>query len=156
MTKSNDIVINIRKIIRAIDLHSNQLVQKYNMTGPQITLCNALIEDQKLTVTELSEKVHLSKATVVSILDRLCAKEFVRRQKDTADKRKVFIFPTQKLIDLYSKAPPNLLQEVFINRFEQLKEWEQSLILSSFERVAEMMHAEKIDASPIFYAKSEI
>jgi DNA-binding MarR family transcriptional regulator len=154
MGKSSEIITNIRKIMRAIDLHSNQLVQKYNMTGPQLVLCNTLIENGKLTVSELAKKIHLSKATVVSILNRLSVKGFITRQKDNIDKRKVFVIPTEQLQKVFIENPPNLLQEQFVEQFENLKEWEQSLILSSFERVAEMMHATKIDASPIFHSQN--
>jgi len=149
MAKHNEIIMNIRRIIRAIDLHSNQLVREYNMTGPQLVLCNALIQNNKLTVSELAKEVHLSKATVVSILDRLSAKGYITRHKDNIDKRKVLVIPTEQLREMYVKNPPNLLQEDFIAQFKKLKDWEQSLILSSFERVADMMHVTKTDESPI-------
>ena len=36
-----------------------------------------------------------------------------------------------------------------MEQFKELREWEQSLILSSLQRVASMMNAEHIDASPV-------
>jgi hypothetical protein len=47
------------------------------------------------------------------------------------------------------KEAPDLLQEEFLTEFRKLKSWEQHLILSSVERVATMMDAQDIDASPI-------
>ena len=41
------------------------------------------------------------------------------------------------------------MQEEFIERFKNLDEWEQNLLLSSFSRVAQMMDASKIDAAPL-------
>lgn len=143
MAKSNEILISIRKITREIDLHSNKLTREYNLTGPQLTLCSALIEHQQLTVSELARAVYLSKATVVSILDRLSTKGYIDRRKDHVDKRKVFVTPTAALRRLFDETAPNLLQEKFSLQFERLKPWEQSLILSSFERVADMMHADE-------------
>jgi DNA-binding MarR family transcriptional regulator len=156
MAKTNDLIINIRKIIRAIDLHSNYLSQKYGLTGPQLIICNEVLRLEKITVTNIAENVHLSKATVVSILDRLTSKELIKREKGEVDKRQVYIVPTQKLIDLYEKDPPNFLQENFTNKFKELKEWEKTLIISSFERVAEMMCAENLDAAPIIHPGLDI
>jgi hypothetical protein len=44
---------------------------------------------------------------------------------------------------------PRPLQESFIRQFQDLQEWEQTMILSSLERVAYMMDAQHIDASPV-------
>lgn len=151
MNKSNEILTQIRKIIRAIDLHSNKLMQRYNMTGPQLIICTTLVKHKKLTVTDLANEVHVSKATVVSILERLTKKEYIERVRDSEDKRKVIVKPTQKLIAFLEKNPLNLLQENFIQKFEDLKEWEKSIILASFERVSDMMNATEIEAAPILH-----
>lgn len=44
---------------------------------------------------------------------------------------------------------PTPLQEEFMDRFSRLQDWEQSQILSSLQRVAAMMNAGDIDASPV-------
>jgi DNA-binding MarR family transcriptional regulator len=151
MDKSSEILTQIRKIIRAIDLHSNKLVQRYNMTGPQLIICTTLISHGMLTVTDLAKEVHVSKATVVSILDRLTKKDYIERVRDNKDKRKVYVKPTERLVTFIKQNPPNLLQENFIKKFEGLEKWEQSLILASFERVSDMMNATEIEAAPIFH-----
>ena len=43
---------------------------------------------------------------------------------------------------------PRPLQEHFVERFSQLKEWEQSQMVATVQRIASMMDAEDIDASP--------
>ncbi|MDF5571199.1 MarR family transcriptional regulator, partial [Vibrio parahaemolyticus] len=35
------------------------------------------------------------------------------------------------------------------NRFQKLEEWEQSLLLSSVQRISTMMNAEDIDVAPM-------
>ena len=47
------------------------------------------------------------------------------------------------------ETAPNLLQENFVEVFYKLEDWEQTLILSSLQRVASMMGAKKLDAAPI-------
>jgi len=41
------------------------------------------------------------------------------------------------------------LQQRFVREFEQLEDWEQAQLLSSLERVATMLDARDIDASPV-------
>ena len=48
---------------------------------------------------------------------------------------------------LIDKAPTPL-QDSFVRKFDRLQSWEQHMIISSLQRVAEMMDAEDIDASP--------
>ncbi len=41
-------LIALRKIIRSIDLHSKQLVRKYGLTGPQMLLLKAALDNNDL------------------------------------------------------------------------------------------------------------
>ena len=41
------------------------------------------------------------------------------------------------------------MEDSFIERFNKLDDWEQSLLLSSVQRVANMMDANELDAAPI-------
>ena len=45
-------------------------------------------------------------------------------------------------------SAPTALQQEFVNRFNALPDWEQSMILASLQRIAHMMNAQDIDASP--------
>jgi DNA-binding MarR family transcriptional regulator len=146
----DNLLITLRKIIRAIDLHSKKLVRKYGLTGPQMLLLKVVTtsEDRTMNSSEIANKMSLSLATVTSILDRLAQKGHVQRIKSTEDKRKTYIKPTDSAKEIFKKNP-TLLQEDFINQFEALKDWEQSLMISSLERIAEMMNAKAIDADPV-------
>ena len=44
---------------------------------------------------------------------------------------------------------PDLLQNRFERSFERLADWEQAMIVATLERIASMLDAEDIDASPI-------
>src|SRR5690606_33271932 len=90
----------------------------------------------------------LSQATITTILDRLEKRELIQRTRGSTDKRRVYARLTEAGSALLEKAPTPL-QEEFIERFSELNDWEQSLILSSLQRVAAMMNAGDIDASPV-------
>ena len=44
---------------------------------------------------------------------------------------------------------PELLQEGFLSAFDNLADWEKSLLVSSMQKIAFMMHADNLDAAPI-------
>jgi len=102
----------------------------------------------EVTIGTIADKVSLSQATVTTILDRLELRQLVYRVRSTQDKRKVHAHLTDSGADLLSRAP-NPLQEDFIKKFQNLHEWEQNMILASLQRVANMMDADDIDASPV-------
>ena len=141
-------LISLRRIMRAIDLHSKQLERQVGLTVPQILIMQTVDVTDSLPVSEIARRVSLSQATVTSILDRLEKKDFVRRDRNQTDRRIVSISLTPSGKSQIDNAP-DLLQEDFINRFEQLEPWEQKMLTSALERIAAMMDAEKVDASPI-------
>ena len=145
---SDDVLKTLRRIIRVIDLRSKQLVQKYGLTGPQMLLLKEVLSLKELPVSVLAKNISLSSATVTSMLDRLEKKGYVQRVRDQKDKRKIFVKAMPQAEKVF-EAAPNLLQENFIESFHKLEEWEQTLILSSLQRVANMMGAKKLDAAPI-------
>ena len=72
----------------------------------------------------------------------------VQRIRSTEDKRKVGVYLTEKGQQAVETAP-RPLQEHFVERFSQLAEWEQSQMIATMQRIASMMDAEQIDASPV-------
>ncbi len=148
--KCDILLIALRKIIRAIDLHSKQLVTKYGLTGPQMIVLKVICQsgEQLVNSTQLAHEVSLSQATITSILDRLVEKRYIRREKSDIDKRKTYIKPTDRATAVFEQNP-TLLQEDFIKQFDGLKDWEQDLMIASLERMADMMHAKSIDAAPV-------
>lgn len=146
--KKRDILISIRQITRAIDLHSKQIFSRYGLTGPQMIVLKTICENEPITSSKLAQAVSLSQATITSILDRLKAKGYVSREKSIEDKRKTNIISTSKAQSLM-KQEPQLLQNDFIERFDALEGWEQHLLISSMQRIASMMNAKKLDGAAI-------
>jgi DNA-binding MarR family transcriptional regulator len=147
-TTTGMVMVALRRIIRAIDLHSRHLVAKYGLTGPQLALLRELSTHEGVSVGQLTRALHLSQATVTGILDRLAKRDIVRRQRSDQDRRRVEVWLTETGKQLLTDAPP-LLQEQFTDEFGKLEDWEQSQILSSLQRVVSMMEAKDIDATPI-------
>ena len=147
MNTSDEVLVALRRIIRATDLHSRYLSKTSGLTAPQLLLMQSLNKEGAMIASALAKSVNLSQATVTNIIDRLEGKGLVVRQRSCTDKRKVTIFLTEAGTTMLDKAP-SPLQDNFVDQLNQLESWEQSMILASLQRVATMMDAEKIDASP--------
>lgn len=141
----DDILAALRRIIRAVDLQSRQLVRSHGLTGPQALLLKEVILANELTVGQLAERVCLSQATVTDILLRLERRGLVERQRSSEDKRRVLVHISAAGRQLMKTSLP-LLQRSFLDKLNQLQEWEQTQLLASLQRLADMMSEQQFDA----------
>jgi len=148
LSREDEILTALRRIIRAIDLHSRFLAQAHGLTGPQLLLLREIVRCPALPTGDLARRVSLGQATVSTILERLERKGLVRRERSEVDKRRVINVATD---DGHAalRQGPSLLQDTFIHELGRLQDWEQSLLLSSLQRLARMMHAEQLPAAPV-------
>lgn len=148
MSKIDEVLVALRRVIRATDLHSKHLAKTTGLTAPQILLMHTIRKKGAVTIGELASEMSLSQATVTSILDRLEKRQLVFRERSTEDKRKVHAHLTETGAETLISAPMPL-QDQFARQFAGLDEWEQTMIISSLQRIAKMMDAQHIDASPV-------
>ncbi|MGD8110174.1 MarR family winged helix-turn-helix transcriptional regulator [Vibrio sp. TRT 17S01] len=148
MEKHEEVLVSIRQIIRAIDLHSKKLSKESGLTGPQLILMRSIKELGEVTIKQLSSHTNMSQATATTILDRLERNGMVKRVRNVQDKRKVHALLTPEGEKILLEAPLPL-QQSFIIKFQKLEEWEQTLLLSSVQRISSMMNAEDIDVAPV-------
>jgi len=137
---SEEVLITLRQIVRAMSIHSKSLDKHYGLTAPQLIILQELSHADKISIGEIARRISLSQATVTDILDRLESKGLVLRTRNDFDRRQVLIKITPKSKDIINKKP-SLLQKQFLLEFNKLHKWEQHLILSSVERIASMMKA---------------
>lgn len=147
-TVEDEILRAIRRIIRAVDLHSRVLAQTHGLTGPQALILKELSRLEATSVGQLAQQVSLSPATVTDVLARLERRGLVRRTRSDADRRKVHVSATDAAFQLLQTGP-SLLQERFLAQLDELEEWERTLMLSTLQRLATMMAAEAIEAAPV-------
>jgi len=144
----DEVLISLRRIMRAVDLQSRQLVRRHGLTGPQTYLLKELSRMREATVGELADRVSLSMPTVTDILNRLEKRGLVMRARSAADKRCVTIRVTAAGEEKLAMSPP-LLQEEFARQFRELQQWEQLQFVACLKRIAEMLHARDLDAAPV-------
>ncbi|MEX1664120.1 MarR family winged helix-turn-helix transcriptional regulator [Zhongshania arctica] len=148
MNRMDEVLISLRRVTRAIDLHSKHLMKTAGLTAPQMLILQTLRDQGDAIISDVANQISLSQATVTSILDRLEKRGLVMRERSRQDKRKVFACLTEAGNDLIRNAPMPL-QDYFIRQFSDLQDWEQTQIISALQRVAHMMDAQHIDAAPL-------
>jgi len=148
LSNIEDVLVSLRRVIRATDMHSKYLAKTTGLTAPQILLLQTIRNKGEVTIKEIANDMSLSQATVTTILDRLEKRELVYRERSKEDKRKVHAYLTDKAAQVLKTAPAPL-QDQFTRQFDDLQDWEQTMIISSLQRVAYMMDAQHIDASPV-------
>ncbi len=147
-----DLLISLRQIIRATDLHSKQLVKKYGLTGPQLVVIQVIAKEGEISIGSLAKMVSLSQATVTNIVERL-EKTGSETQK-RGDRQTTGAGGSHRQGPRDHPSKPSLLHEQFVTRFNKLESWEQTLLLSSLQRIASMMNAENLEVAPILFFRS--
>ncbi|MGD2113183.1 MAG: MarR family transcriptional regulator, partial [Gammaproteobacteria bacterium] len=101
----DQVIVAIRRVIRAVDLHSRTLVESHGLTGPQALILKVL-QDGSLAAGELAARISLSQGTVTDILNRLESRGLVQRLRDTRDRRRVLVRTTPAGHALLQQSPP--------------------------------------------------
>lgn len=149
------VLIALRRIIRATDLHSRALGKETGLTTPQLVVIRSIREMNAPTVSDVARAVSLSQATVTTILKRLESKGLIKRERSLTDRRAVIVQLTPAGKTLW-KTAPEPLQYSFTERFKALASWEQHSIVAALERVAAMMDAQQLDAAPLLASGEDV
>ena len=142
------ILTSLRRIIRAVDVHSRQLLRSHHLTAPQLTCLRHLRTTGPIHSGELARAVSLSQATVTGILDRLEDRGLVARHRSTVDRRCVLVELTDAGRELVATAPMPL-HERFCRRLAELPEKRRDRIREVLDEIVEMMEVDRLDAAPV-------
>ena len=147
-SRVSDALVAIRRIVRAAEFASRDLARTTGLTPSQLIVLQIVAREGEPGAGAIAEAARLSQATVTALLDKLEARGLVIRNRGSQDRRRVSLELTEEgrraLADM-----PDVLQDRFAARFEKLADWEQASIIAGLERVAALLNAEGIDASPV-------
>lgn len=147
-SRVSDALVAIRRIVRAAEFASRDLARTTGLTPSQLIVLQIVAREGEPGAGAIAEAARLSQATVTALLDKLEARGLVIRNRGSQDRRRVSVELTEDgrraLADM-----PDVLQDRFAARFENLADWEQASIIAGLERVAALLNAEGIDASPV-------
>lgn len=148
MDRTDLSLIALRRILRATELYGRTLARTAGLTPVQIRVLQIVQGHGSRTPKQISVQMGVSQATISTLLDRLAAKAMIERQRSDIDRRSTNIVLTdagRKAVD----GAPDPLQQKYVKEFEALADWEQAMIVAALERVAAMLDASALDASPV-------
>lgn len=146
--RSNTAIAALRRILRVTEINSRKLARQSDLTASQLLLLQYVRQQERALPTAIARAIELKQATVTVLLNQLESNNLVTRQRDTEDRRRVWV----QLTDAGSAAldaSPDLLQSRFEQRFGQLDDWEQSMLIAALERIATLLDAEDVEAAPV-------
>lgn len=146
--RSETALVALRRILKATELNSRQLASRTGLTASQFIVLQIVARHGKVLPSTLARGTRLTQATVTSLVDKLERANLVTRRRDTEDRRRIWVEITaagRRTLD----DSPDLLHDRFRERFRQLADWEQAMIVAALERVSGMLDAGAIDASPV-------
>ena len=145
----SEIVQSFRRIFKAIQKYSEDILKEFGVTGPQLWLLKTLTENDGIRVSELSQKMFLHISTVSIIINRLEENGYLERKRNKTDRRAVFIHLTAKGQRLVSKAPEPA-QGKLLYGLQNLSEKEVFNLYESIEKIVHLMEADKIKVKFFF------
>ncbi len=148
MDRTDQSLIAIRRILRATELYGRELARAAGLTAVQIRVLQILGERGHATPKDISRRMGVSQATMTALIDRLAGKGMVERQRSAADGRQTNVLLTETGAKAVADAP-DPLQQRYVKQFEAMADWEQAMVVAALERVAAMLDASGIDASPV-------
>ena len=146
--RSNQALIALRRILRVTELNSRELARKSDLTASRLLVLQHLAENGASLPSTIARSIDLKQATMTVLLNKLQSAGLVTRRRDTEDRRRVWVALTESGKDVLEKCPDSL-QNRFESGFDNLQDWEQSMIVTTLERVASMLDADEIDAAPV-------
>ena len=145
-----EIITDIRKIVRSINLESKRILKDFGVSIPQL-LCLTYLskqEEYQLTHRQLVQHLHLNSSTVTGIVNRLEKKGYIARLPKKGDKRVTNIAITAAGIKVV-ESTPDLLHEKLSKHLQQLPATQVAQIKKSLDLLIDVLDIRELDASPL-------
>jgi len=151
------VLINLRKIIRSVNLEDKRMEKEYGISIPQL-LCLSYLNgkvDFQASHKEIKDYIQLNASTVTGIISRLEQKGLVARLPSSKDKRIGLVTLTAKGAELL-KQTPEPLHEQLTHKLRNLPADKLASLQQAFDLIIDFLNIEKLDAAPILTSGSEI
>ncbi len=152
-----DIIIHIRKIVRALNLESKRIQKEFGISIPQVLCLQFLAEqhDFKATHKDVAAYLNLNRSTVTGIISRLEKKNLVARLPKSGDKRITYISLTSLGFKILDKSP-QLMHQQLAHKLPELLPESLDQIDSALKVLIDCLGISQTDASPLFTIEDPI
>lgn len=152
-----DIIIDIRKIVRSINLESKRILKEFGISIPQL-LCLGFLktkENYLSTHKELTEYLNLNSSTVTGIINRLEKNGYIARLPKQGDRRVTYLALTSNGARVLEKTP-DLLHEKLSRGLARLPAHDVRQLKTSLGLLIEALDIRGVDASPLLVIEEPI
>jgi len=146
--RSNIALVALRRILRVTELNARKLARHSELTASQILLMRYVAQQEQALPSAIAKAIELKQATITVLLNKLEESGLVSRNRDTADRRRVWVSLTDAGHKVLEQSP-DLLQSRFELGFDRLEDWEQLMIITALERIAALLDAKDVEAAPV-------
>lgn len=152
-----EIVTDIRKILRSINLESKRIQKEFGISIPQLLCLTYLgsVQAYQATHKQLTEYLNLNSSTVTGIINRLEKKGLIARLPKKGDKRTTYVALTSAGYKLL-KNTPNLMHEKLARNLHKLSAAQIDQIKTSLGLLIDVLEIKDIDASPLLMVEEPI
>ena len=147
-TETEDVLRDVRRIVRALSLASRDLARTHNLTVAQLLCLQVLKETARVSAGTLANALSLSPQTVTGLLDRLHARGLIARERSETDRRQVLISLSEEGAKLLATTSPSL-QDRFVQRFSTLPPARRSALAKALSEIVNLLEADSLDAAPV-------
>jgi len=139
-----EILFLIRKLIHGNDLYTKELSKKYHVTSAQLNCLLTLYENGPLPPSQIARFMMVRSSTVTGVIDRLEQKNFLKRERNSLDRRIITICLTDAGKKMAQAAPPPIQQKV-LDGLRRLPEEKLDQIIAALNTLASMLDIQDLD-----------
>ncbi|MFD1341972.1 MarR family winged helix-turn-helix transcriptional regulator [Litorisediminicola beolgyonensis] len=146
--RTDSSLVALRRILRATELYGRDLARDAGLTAVQLRVLQIVAEAGDCHPSEIAERMGVTQATISALIKKLVSYGLIERRQSEGDRRQVDLTITEKGRSKVEIAP-DALQQRYVAQFESLPDYEQAMLVAVLEKVAAMLDAAEIDASPV-------
>ncbi len=133
-----------RKLGAQSVLFSQAVAARLNIHSTDIECLDLLVVNGPLSAGTLAELTGLTTGAITGIIDRLEARNYVERQADPTDRRKVIVAPCLELVEREFGPMYQSLGEAMADFYSRYSEDELQFLLEYSRKVDEILTAETV------------
>ncbi|MDR9398097.1 MarR family transcriptional regulator [Salibacter sp.] len=147
---AKDIILNIRKIVRSINLESKRIQKEFGVSIPQLLTLVYLNEQEefKARQSEIKKYLNLNASTVTGLIYRLEAKGYVAKLPKTGDRRVTYVSITTKGKYIIENSP-GLLHTELRDKLENMSPDQFEEVKKASNLLVNVLGAKDVSASPV-------
>ncbi|MER3484576.1 MAG: hypothetical protein C4332_16940 [Meiothermus sp.] len=132
----------VRRVYKAMDRVRTRREQEGGVTRPQSSVIELLFERPGLSLKEIAAAVELSQGTVSGIIERLVARDLVRRVPDTQDRRVKRHYVTEHVKEYADKKSDLEIGSPILRALKRASREDRAVILEGLARLERLLKEE--------------